>query len=83
MDYDKLHTLAQAIWMHVETYKQPYSDETMRVFRLGDTDHGITPDSKGIAGAIARLSVFFDEYVDTPDDPDDPPTPPNTHSESK
>lgn len=75
MDYDKLHTLAQAIWIYVETYTLPHSDQTRRSFRLGDTDHGITPDSKGIAGAIARLAIFFDEYVDNPDMPDSyPPT---------
>ncbi len=70
MNYDQLHTLAQAIWMHVETWESPHSNETRRSFRLGDTDHGITPESKGIAGAIARLAVFFDEYVVS----DDPPT---------
>lgn len=70
MDYDKLHTLAQAIWMHVETW-HTLDGVTRRSFRLGDTEHGITPDSKGIAGAIARLAVFFDEYVDS----DDPPAP--------
>lgn len=68
MNYDQLHTLAQAIWMHVETYT--LDDQTRRSFRYGNTDYVVTPDERGIVGAIGRLCVFFDEYVDS----DDPPT---------
>lgn len=66
MDYDELHTLAQAIWMYIQNEND--ATTTRRAFRDRDGWREITVNDKGIYGAIARLAVFFDEYVDTGDD---------------
>lgn len=62
-DYERLHALAQAIWLYTETYTLPGSGEQRRSFRYGGIDYVIHADDFGIGGAIAQLCDYLDSVA--------------------
>lgn len=61
MDYDKLHTLAQAIWMHVETYT--LDGETRRFIAERWTYGHLRAAHHFESWYILRQTAYFDAPI--------------------